>query len=465
MFTFIGASIVGIIIIIGLIIWILSLRRVVETNMTHIVQYRNTAKSYGMNKPSGNAYYQWPSWMPLIGVTVTQMPESNFQVDLRDYEAYDTARLPFVVDITAFFRVDHAETAAQRVSSFSELIEQLKASLQGSVRRILATNTLESIMQERSKFSDEFTAEVEDQIKEWGVKPVKSIEFMDIRDSKGSNVIVNIMAKEQSRIEKESRVQVAENKREAQLKEIDAQREVDVRKQDALQQVGLRTAEKDKTVGIANEQVQQEIKAQAKITKERDMDVIRVEEVKQAEINKDVAIVTAEQEREQRRIQAEAEKTVLVTTAEGDKESTITKAQGSLEAAKLNAQGIEAEGIAKGKAEEAILMAPVTTQITLAKEIGENNGYQTYLVQIEKIGAAERVGIEMSKALQGADVKVITNAGDPQSGIAKVGDLFSAKGGTALTSMLSALNQSEEGSSLLSSLVNRLGGEDKSSPV
>ena len=434
----------------------ITLRRVVPTNMVHIVQSKNKSTPYGRGKAAGNVYYEWPSWAPFIGVTVTQFPESNFQVSLDEYEAYDSARLPFVVDVTAFFRVDNAEVAAQRIASFPELKQQLVSVLQGSVRRILATNSLEDIMQERASLGQQFTNEVREQITEWGVLPVKTIEFMDLRDSTKGQVIANIMAKEKSRIEKESRVAVAANIQEAQLKEIDAQRTVEVQKQDAQQQIGLRTAEKDKAVGIANEQAKQEVLTQSKTTAERNMEVTRVQEVNQAEIRKDVAIVAAEQDKEQRRIQAEAEKVVQITTAEGQKESTVTKAQGDLEAAKLNAQGIEAEGLAKGAAEQAILMAPINTQITLAKEIGENEGYQQYLVTIKQIEVGGEVGKEMAKAMQGADLKVIANAGDVQSGVAKIGDLFTTGGGTNLTGMLSALAQSSEGKAIVDGIASRL---------
>ncbi|WP_343653555.1 SPFH domain-containing protein [Herbaspirillum sp.] len=255
----------------------ITLRRVVPTNMVHIVQTSHSSTPYGRGKPAGNAYYAWPSWLPKLGITVTEFPESIFQVALNDYEAYDKERLPFVIDAVAFFRVDNAETAAQRVATFDALHTDLKAVLQGAVRRVLATNALEDIMQSRAELGAQFTMEVKEQISQWGVLPVKTIEFMDLRDAHGSTVINNVMAKEKSRIEMESRVKVAENQRQAELAEIDATRTVEVQRQDAAQQVGLRTAEKEKQVGIANEQAQQEIKAAAKMTTERDMDVKKVQ--------------------------------------------------------------------------------------------------------------------------------------------------------------------------------------------
>jgi flotillin len=442
-------GIVGGVVFTLFVLMLFMLRRVVPTNMVHIVQSSKKTTPYGRGKEAGNTYYEWPAWIPYFGVTVTQFPESNFQVSLDNYDAYDTNRLPFVVDVTAFFRVDNAETAAQRISSFNELKLQLISVLQGSVRRILATNQLEDIMQERSSLGQQFTAEVKDQIKEWGVVPVKTIEFMDLRDSPKAQVIANIMAKEQSRIDKESRVAVAANQQEAKLKEIDAQRTVEVQRQDAEQQVGLRTAEKDKAVGIAQQQANQEVLTQKKETTTREMDIAKVTAVRQADIDKDVAVVAAEQQKRQREIAAEADKNVRVTTAEGEKTAMVTKAEGSLEAAKLNAQGIEAEGKAKGAAEQAILMAPVQTQITLAQEIGTNEGYQRYLIQIRQVEASEHVGIEMAQAMKNADLKIIANSGDVQSGITKLTDVFTPTGGTSLGGMLEALSQTAAGKAVL----------------
>lgn len=438
-----------------LIIVIVNLRRVVPTNMVHIIQAKNNTISYGKGRKDGNVYYEWPSWIPVIGVTVSRFSESVFSIALEDYDAYDEGRLPFVVDVKAFFRIADSNMAAQRVSTFEELKTQLRDILQGAVRRVLAKDKLENIMEDRAGLGIRFTEEVTSQLLEWGVTTVKSIEFMDLRDSDGSKVIENIMAKEKSRIDKESRIVVAENKREAELKEIDAKRVVDVQRQDAEQQVGIRTAEKDKVVGIANEQAEQEIKVQAKVTAEKDMAVIQVKQVKAAEIQKEVAKVAADQDKEVRTIKAEGDKQVLITTAEGDKANTITTAEGDLEAAKLNAEGIQAEGIAKGVAEKAMLMAPVDTQITLAKEIGSNEGYQNYLITIKKVEVSKDVGIEMAKAMQNADLKVIANSGDINSGVAKIGDMFTPAGGTNLTGMLAALAQSSEGKALLDKFIGK----------
>ena len=194
-------------------------RVVVPTNEVHIIQSGSETKSFGKDTANGNTYFSWPSWIPFIGITVTVFPTSVFELTLDSYQAYDLDRLPFNVDVTAFFRVDDSNLAAQRVAGFEELEQQLQSIVQGAIRVIMASNKLEDIMQGRSKFGDEFTDEVREQLKSWGIAVVKNIEIMDIKDADGSSVIKNIMSKKISMIEMESRTEVAENKKKANMAE------------------------------------------------------------------------------------------------------------------------------------------------------------------------------------------------------------------------------------------------------
>ena len=440
----------------GLVVflWTIALRRVVPVNEVHIVQTRKSTVSYGKGFAS-NTYYEWPSRIPLIGLTRVTLPVSNFSIDLPDYAAYDKERVPFLVHVMAFFRISDSNTAAQRVASFEELKEQLTAIVQGSVRTVLAAHEIDQIMLDRSRFGEAFTKEVQPQLGGWGVEAIKNIELMDIRDSKESEVIQNIMAKRTSGIERESRLVVADNTRQAEMAEIAAKREIEMSRQQAAEQVGLRTAEKEKNVGVANEQASQQVKVQQRETAAKDMDVTQVKNVRNAEINREVAVITAAQAKEVAIVQADAAKQVAIVSAEGSKQQTVLTAEGQLEAAKRNAEGIAVEGNAKGSAETAILMAPVDAQIKLAEKIGSDQGYQTYLLGIRNIEAAQAVGTAQAEALKSADVKVITNAGTPSKGLSSVMDLFSADGGTAIASMLEGLAQSPEGKKLLQKFADK----------
>jgi flotillin len=426
-------AVIGLVVVFGLsALTALFLRKVVPTNEVHIVQAAKSTISYGKDHDAGNSYYKWPAWLPKVGVNVVVFPVSVFSLNLNEYDAYDKGRVPFVIDISAFFRINDSTMAAQRVSNFAELNSQLKSILQGAIRTILATSEIEEIMQGRGKFGDAFTLEVNGQLVEWGVATVKNVELMDIRDANGSKVIANIMEKKKSLIEMESRVEVAGNMKTAKVAEIEANQQTELRAQEMVQKVGIRQAQVQQEVGIAAELSQQAIKEQAKLTAEKDMAVQRVNEVKKAEIVKDVVVVQAEQQ----------------------KDSTRIIAEGNLEATKRAAEGVTLTGLAKAEAEKAMQLAPISAQITLAQEIGENQGYQSYLIQIRQVEANQVVGVEQAKALTAANIKVIANAGDVQSGVSNVMDLFTTKGGTAMAGMLEGLAQSDVGNAVLKKIVN-----------
>jgi flotillin len=416
----------------GVVFLILAIfRKVVSTNEVHIIQTRKKTTSFGKDSGNGNIYYEWPSWVPFFGISKIVLPVSVFDLDLAGYEAYDKGRLPFVVDVKAFFRITDSNLAAQRVANFQELESQLRAIVQGAVRTILASNEIEEIMQGRSKFGEEFTKEVSEQLSHWGVGTVKNIELMDIRDHDQSKVIQNIMAKKKSHIEMESRQEVAKNMKNAEIAEVEANREVEVQKQIATQAIGLKTIEAKRQVAVAEQEAMQLVKEQEKTTQEKQMNVLKVQRVREAEISKEVRVVQAEQ----------------------DKASAIIESDGVLEATKRSAEGIRLEGAAKADAETAILMAPVKAQAELAKEIGANDSYQKYLVTIKQIEATQAIGVEQAKALEKADIKVIANTGETAgSGLTKVMDLFSSNGGTKIGALLEGLAQSEKGDAALTKL-------------
>lgn len=425
---------IGVAAVLFLIFFIsVTLRKVVPTNMVHIVQYRKKTISYGTGKTDGNVYYQWPSWVPRLGVSVIKLPVSNFNLSLKDYEAYDKDRVPFRIDVTAFFRISDTTKAAQRVVNIVELNSQLTQIVQGAVRKVLASDKIDAIMTERSKFGNEFTEEVKDQLAEWGVESVKSMELMDIRDAQNSKVIENIMAKKISFIEMESRVEVAKNNQIAQSAEIDASKTISVNQQAADLEVGQRTAETEKQVGIAKEKSQQEVLVERKTTQTHEMEVRKVEIVKKAEIDKEQQIIVAEQNKE-----------IAVLASEGD-----------LQAKTNEASAIEVLGKANAEAAKLMQLAPVEATIKLAKEIGENEGYQQYLAVMESLKAYIAVGTEQAQALQKADIKLIANTGDAGSGLKSIGEIFSSKGGLGIGAMLESLANTEQGKAILNSFLKK----------
>lgn len=454
-------------------------RTVVPTNMVHIVNSSSGRRVYGKDSEFGNTYYSFPDWIPKIGVNVTQFPTSNFGVELLDYAAYDHKRLPFQVDVQAFFVMENADIVSQRVSDFRELKDHLQKIVSGAVRKVTASLPLERILSARSELSLEFDAEVSEQLKDWGVKAVNSIEFMNIKDANGSTVIQDIQQKEESRINRESREVQAENEQAAKIKEIEAQRKVAMEQENAAQQVGTRTAEKNQAVGIAQEQSKQAVAEQNKLTTEKNMEVKRIEETRAAEIAKEVALTLAEQKRQEITINAESQKVAEITEAEAEKQKQVLAAQAEKQALELKAEadkkaqelkaeadqkavqlsseaqleadkrkaegtlaiqdaeavGIKKIGTAKADAEKEMQMASVTAQTELANQIGDNANYQTYLLQVKQIEVNGEIGIAQAKALESANIQIVGGSG--------------TDGGLSLGGMLTGLVATDAGKAIV----------------
>jgi flotillin len=454
------------IILISIGIYILSLRRIVPTNVVHIVQRGSQTVSYGVGKQS-NVYYEWPAWLPHLGVSVRELPVSNFDIDLESYSAYDKDRVPFVVDVKAFFHIKNTNVAAEKVESFEELRSQLKNVVQGAVRSILAKSKLEEIMEERSIFGEQFTEAVNADLQNWGVESIKNIELMDVRDSDGSSVIHQIMQKRMSAIEMESRSEVANNRKSAEQAELEAQKEIDVKraeteriageaKAQSEQAIGIARAESVKESGIAQQKSVSEIARAEKLTAEQQMEVVKVNQIKQAEIDKERAIINADQEKKKIEIEAQANKYKLETEAAARLEASKRDAEGKQTIGQAEAEVIKAKGISEAESKKAMELAGVTAQTTLAKEIGENKPYQEYLIKIKEVEVSQVIGVTqyeaIAKALSNADLKLLVNSGDVHSGIGSLTDLFTAKGASQLNGMVEGLKQTEEGKQLLSVL-------------
>lgn len=468
-------GVIGLVGAVGVILffYVLGLRRIVSADEVHVVQRNNTSDVYGSaaEENKGNTYYEFPVWVPKLGVAVKRLSTAIFDVKLTEYDAYDKDRLPFLVDIQAYFRINSFKTAANKVNNTDELNNQLKGIVQGAVRSLLAKEDLESIMSERAKYGEMFTHEVADQLKEWGVVAVKNIELMDIKDAHGSEVIANIMKKKKSAIEMESRTTVAKNLQQAKEAEISANQAVAIKEQDSIREVGMRTAEVQQEVGIANEKANQEVQAQVKLTAEKEMEVQRVREVKSAEIAKQAAEVEAQKNKEVISINAEAnvtkseaDKKVAILNAEANKQQTVLnaeaqkqqitlKAEADLVTATNEAKGIEAKGKANAEAQRLAKVASVQDQVTLAEKVGENEPYQEFLIrqkQIEVQGNVMReVGVAQAQNLSGADIKIFANSGSVSEGVGKVGSIFNPGTSFDIASMLEAFKSTPMGAEIL----------------
>jgi flotillin len=390
-------------------------RVVVETNEVHIVQSGKNRVSYGGDSEA-NSYYNWPSWIPGIGNVVTQLPLSVFDTRLERYEAYDKDKVPFSVDIFAQFEVVDPSVAAQKISHFSELKDQLSNVLKGVVRATLSTKDIEAIMLGRREIGTEFQEQADEQVKEYGVRAV-FLEFMNIEDTHDSSVISDIQEKRKSAISRDSRIEVAENTKAAKIAEIEATREKDLANESALEEVGVRSAERKEVVGLRQQKADQAVREEMRVTEEKTQAVARVRDVEAAAIA------------------AEAKEKL---------------ADGELYAEERKADAIKAVGQANAEAQKEMELAPVQAKIDLADAINERPEYMKYLETIKELEVRQVVDSEKAKALASADIKIISSGGgDADEKINGVLDVLSSKGGSNLGAMVETFKAVTENKGLM----------------
>lgn len=394
-------------------------RSVVPQDQVHIVNTAKKSKPYGDQKSVGekevdgqtvrsfgNVYYQFPHWIPIVGVVVKRLTLNVFQVNLDNYPSYDQNKVPFMVDFKSWFIIDNPLVAAKRIKDMNELEAQLQEMLQGIVRKTMAGRTIKEIMESRSELRDTFVREVGEQCRDWGVK-LNSIEFTDIRDMDGDEfrVIDDIKRVQSSAIEKERRIAEADNEKYARLSEIQNKKEADLEDVVAKETVETRDADRKKAVGIANEHAEQDIKAQAKITKEKEVAVSRAEQVGTAEYEKEKVIIEANAKKEFEIIEADAERQSLSIEAQGQKQKDTLEGEGV--AAKINAEG-EAEANVIQKKGEA-------RAIALDKEAEAKKKLQEALkveLGAKAIDAQKDVGVANAQALADADIRILSGDGN-----------------------------------------------------
>ena len=93
------------------------------------------------------------------------------------------------------------------------------------------------------------------------------------------------------------------------------------------------------------------------------------------------------------------------------------------------------------------------------------------MIKIKEVEVSQVVEVEkakaMAEALAKADLKILANSGDVQSGLNKFTDILSSKGGSQLNGLMESLKQTPEGKAimgLLSNLNPNLGSDTTTDP-
>lgn len=367
--------------------------------------------------------------------------------------------VPIITDWTAQIRPDasNLENLQKAIVSFKErgkegIINDVKYTLTGAVRDIVASMTPEAVLRDKTEFAEKVKETVADEMANMGMELV-SLNIQDVTDNNHyyDNIATLDMEEKRNNAEKKKAVIDQEvRKQKAESDEIAAKAELDSK---------LAVAEKVRDTEIKNAQfkaetdqakasaeaagiIQQTIKEQEIATQEGRVEVIKQEQANLAAIKeREVLLTRAEANKRKLEIEAETKKNILEKEAEAkisvaEKEAEATKTMARATAEKIRQEGqaeadvIREKGIAVAEAEKAKLLASAEGEKALADARASN----------EKVNFE----IEKMKIEANAKIEIATKTAQVMAEIGKNAEFVnlgstSANGGNVLFDTLSSV--------------------------
>ena len=319
------------------------------------------------------------------------------KLDVTTPEVYTEQGVPVMADGTAIIKIggsiEEIATAAEQFlgKPKSDRENEAREVLEGHLRSILGSMTVEEIYKNRDKFSQEVQRVASQDLAKMGLIIV-SFTIKDVRDKNGyleslgkpriaqvkrdadiataeadkeTRIMRAQAAQEATKAELERATQIAEAEKENQLKVAEFRREQDIAKARADQAYELESArakqevtEQEMQVKIIERQKQIELEEReilrrekqydSEVKKKADAERYAIEQRAVAEKTKQIAEADAEKYRVETQAQAQAERVRLDGIAKADAE----RAQGTAEAEIIRLRGL-AEAEAKEKIAEA----------------------------------------------------------------------------------------------------------------
>ncbi len=332
-------------------------------------------------------------------------------VPLATSRAYTVQGVPVSVKAVANVKIkgddDSMRAAAERFlgmkpEEFHKLVFQ---TLEGHLRAILGTLTVEEINNDRQSFAQKLTTEAAGDLKKMGIG-LDALTIQEISDEEGyldalgqrrtaevqrdaeigkaealrdSKIKAALAMQEGEKVRLASEADIAASTRETEVKRAQFQAEIK-REQATSEQAGPLSEAKARQEVVAEEVRIERIRTQEQIAVQ-EQEVLRREKeleatvVKKAEAERRAAVLLAQGQQEAAILEAEGRKQALIATAEAESQklqregagrASAVEAEGRAEAEKIRALGlaeaakIEAQGLAHAKAVEAQGLAEAT---------------------------------------------------------------------------------------------------------
>lgn len=375
--------------------------------------------------------------------------------------------VPIVTDWTAQIRpdVNNPENLKKAIMSFKErgsegIIQDVKLTLTGAVRDIVASMTPEAVLRDKAKFAENVRDTVQDEMRNMGMELV-SLNIQDISDN--NHYYDNIaaldmedkrLAAENKRadIDRDVRKKKAEAEQDAAQNELDAQLAIAAKQRDNdLKRAGFK-AETDRAqadAAVAGE-LQKTIRQQEVAEQQGRVEVVRQEQanlaaikekevrVTRAQTSREESLIASDAEAQTRKIQADAgvevaerEARALKITADATAEKVRKEGQAVADVAKqkgaADAEIVRQQGLAKAEVEkqQGLAQAEVTKQQGLAEAEAERARLMAQAdgerALAEARASNDKVNFEIEKIKIEAEAKITiaTRTAEIMAGIGK----------------------------------------------
>jgi flotillin len=414
-------------------------------------------------------------------------------VPLSTSRAYTVQGVPVSVKAVANVKIkgddESLRAAAERFlgmppDEYQQLVFQ---TLEGHLRAILGTLTVEEINNDRQSFAQKLTTEAAGDLEKMGIG-LDALTIQEISDDEGyldalgkrrtaevkrdaeigeaeakrdSKIKASIALQEGEKVRLATEAQIAESTRETEIKRAKFEAEIEKERATARQAGPLSDAKAKQEV-VAEEVRIEKVRTQEQISVQ-EQEVLRKEKeleatvVKKAEAERRAAILKAQGEQEAAILAAEGRKQAQIAQAEaeaqklqreGQGRAAAIEAEGRAEAERIRAQGlaeaekIEAQGLAQAKAIEAQGLAEavaIKEKATAWREFNEAARLQTVLEKLPGIiEATAPVFKAVSEPLGNIDKVVMIDNGSNGNGSGGI-NRFAQTGPTVVFSLLQQL--------------------------
>jgi flotillin len=309
----------------------------------------------------------------------------SHKLDVSTPNVYTENGVPVMADATAIIKVGNTtEAVATAAEQFlgkqdSELEGEAQEVLEGHLRAILGTMTVEEIYKNRERFAQEVHSQASIDLKKMGLQII-SFTIKDVQDDNGYLAALG-------------KPRIAEVKRDAEISEADAIRDARIRKAQAdedgqkaelLRDTNIAEAMKEKELKIASYKKDQDrAKAEADMAydlqKARSEQDVTEEQMKIELVKKQKAIELEEKEilRSERQYDAEvkkkadADRYAAEQRAEADKVTRLKAAEADAEKVRLEGEAAAASERARGNAEAEIIRARGLAEAEAKEKLAE----------------------------------------------------------------------------------------------